>query len=56
MLDLKVLLQIAGVLTGKQIYERVGWEELDYEYAGKSCFKNKTLGVRDRMCKQNQLF
>lgn len=56
MLDLKLLLQIAGVFPGKHIYEGVGWEEMDYEYAGKSCFKNRTLGVRDRICKQNQLF
>lgn len=40
MLDLEMLLPVAGVLTGKQIYEGVGWEEVDYEDAGKSCSIN----------------
>lgn len=40
MVDLEMLLQIAGVHTGEQIYEGMGWEEVDYEYARKSCSKN----------------
>lgn len=39
MLDLEMLLQVAGVLTGRHM-TGVGWEEVDNGYAGKSCSKN----------------
>lgn len=54
MLGLEMLLQVAGILTGR--HRGVGWEEVDNVYAGKSCSKNMSLGVRGGICKKSQLF